>query len=586
MVINSRDVTERNRAVQQLRELAAELDGRVQRRTAELEQRNEELHSAKEATEQAMKQQEIFLSNVAHDLRTPLTIVIGFSEDLLRRARKKKIDAFIPDLQLIVNRGKDLLEMINDLLNLSKSMNDKELSLELEEFDVAEMVRLRMEGIGAIAQKYGNTVSFEAAEDLGAMYADKAKVWRVLMNLLTNACKFTKDGSIRVSASRARGGPSGGDRVVFEVSDTGIGMSEDQQKLLFHRFAQVHSGDRLKKAGASLGLSSMGLGLSICMLYCRAMGGRISVRSEEGHGSTFTVELPAVVRKAEDETPPAPTAAPQTHAPRPAGGDDSKTGEAGADLVLIIDDDASVCELISRNLGEEGYRTRAAYDGLEGLRLAKQMLPSAIILDVVMPGIDGWGVLAALKTDAQTADIPIIMVSMLDERERGLKLGADEYVTKPLAGERLPKLLADRLGGRPNARVLVVEDDPDARESLRVALADQGWEVVVCGDGEAALKAMRSARPDLVLLDLVLPGMDGFTVISEIRREPAWHSVPIIVMTAAVLSTEERRGLQEEVEKILYKGLYSRDELFREILAAAGKNPRTKPPVGPEVISA
>jgi len=244
------------------------------------------------------------------------------------------------------------------------------------------------------------------------------------------------------------------------------------------------------------------------------------------------------------------------------------SGDVNANLILIIDDDASVCELMERNLDEEGFRARAAYSGEEGLRMAKQLHPSAIILDVVMPGIDGWGVLAALKSDTRTAQIPIIMVSMLDERERGLQMGADEYMLKPFGRDRLADLLHKHLRDRPRARLLVVEDDIEARERVCRSLSEQNWEVYAAGDGLEGLRLLREHRPDLILLDLLLPTMNGFEFIDEVRRDPESHSIPIVVMTGAELSAVDRQQLQGQVEKILQKGLYGRDELLREIRRA------------------
>ncbi|MBV8077138.1 MAG: response regulator [Planctomycetaceae bacterium] len=573
IVVNSRDVTEREIAETevrelntQLRELNADLDRRVKLKTAELQNKMEELEAAKDATDAAMKAQESLLSNVAHDLRTPLTIVIGYSQDLLRKAKKKGQDAFVPDLKLIVNRGNDLLELINDLLNLSKAMNDKGVDIELTTFDVAGMIRDRMEGIGTVAQKYGNTVEFRPAEGLGAMTADAAKVWRVLMNLLSNACKFTKDGTIVLEAAREPADNGDGDRIVFQVRDTGMGMNPEQLARLFHRFEQVDASSAKRQLG-------VGLGLSICLLYCRAMGGEIRVESEVGKGTTFTVRLPAEVRPAAP-----PPRAPKRADERPAPADT-------ANLILIIDDDASVCELMRRNLGDEGYQTRAASSGEEGLRLAKQLHPSAIILDIVMPGIDGWAVLAALKTDAETIDIPIIMASMLDEKERGYRLGADDYVTKPFGRDRLTEIIRKHVGGRPSARLLVVEDDPEARGRLRDALRGQGWTVSEASDGFEALARIEADRPDLVLMDLMLPRMNGFEVIEEIRKHKAWESVPVIVITGAEINAEVRHRLESQVEQILQKGLFSRDQLLEEIRALVASHRRGHPPPIPEAIA-
>ncbi len=543
-------------------EREAGLDRRVRLRTAELETALEELRSAKEATDQAMMQQKVFLGNVAHDLRTPLTVVMLCTEDLLRRAHRGKQEAFIPDLQVLMNRGNELLEFINDLLNLSRSMGEKLIELSLEEFDVETTLRFRMEGIGWIAEQNGNVFEFRTAkEGVGRMVADKVKVWRILMNLLTNACKFTHNGTITLMVARER--VRNEDRIVFRVRDTGKGISPEVQRTLFQRFVQAKSSSGRLTPG-------VGLGLSICLLYCKTMGGEVTVESEEGKGSVFTVTLPVTVRPQRPEpssaTPsaaqvPAPPAAfesPATPAPNAAS-----SREAG--LVLIVDDDASVVDLIRRNLIEEGFKARTARDGEEGIRLAKQLLPSAIILDIIMPGIDGWEVMAALKADARTAEIPIIVASILEERERGFRLGAQEYVTKPLLREHLSELLSKHLGDRPPARILVVEDDDDTRDDLHEMLRNQGWEVLTASGGEDALGKLEPDPPDLILLDLMIPTIDRRKLVAAIRNTPDWQSIPVVVMTAAELSPEDVEQLQGQVDHIVSKSLYDCDELFREI---------------------
>jgi signal transduction histidine kinase/CheY-like chemotaxis protein len=545
------------------------MEERVRLRTAELARKNDELSAAKEETDLAMKQQEIFLSNVAHDLRTPLTIVIGYSEDLLRKARKKGQDAFIPDLELITNKGKDLLELINDMLNLSKALNSKGVQLDLSTFEIEAMVRSRMEGVGMLARRQGNTLDFQPCPGLGSMVADQGKLWRILVNLMGNACKFTKDGAITIDASRETFGTD--EWVLFRVSDTGMGMTPEQLGRLFDRFEQVHESSAKMQAG-------VGLGLSICELYCRAMGGWLDVESKVGEGTTFLVTLPAVVDSNPNQPSPRPPKRPKATRQSSAGGDDPADPEAN--LILIIDDDDSVSELIRRDLGEQGYQTRIASSGEEGLRLAKQLLPSAIILDVVMPGIDGWSVLAALKTDDEMAEIPIIMASMLDEKDRGLRMGADEYVSKPFGRDRLVELLHKHLGAGPNkARILVVEDDGPTRERLVKAFRDEGWLVSEAADAGEALDRLREATPDLVVLDILLPDRNGLEVLSDIRADGAWQSIPVIVLTAADLDSEARRSLRGQVGAILAKGLLGREDLLREVRALLDPHHRPRPSI-------
>lgn len=567
IVFNSRDITDRKMDEIQIRGLAADLarerdklEERVRVRTAELEQKNEELIAAKEAAELAMKQKDEFLDNVAHDLRTPLTVVIGFSEDLLEQAQEDGLTDYATDLKRVANRSHDLLELVNDLLSMSKARNDKGIHLDLEEFDVAAVIQDRLEGIGAIASKQRNHVRFEASEGLGTMVADKVKVWRILMNLLSNACKFTRHGSIVISASRTNLG--GADQIVFRVTDTGLGMSPAQLARLFKRFSQVQGTTAERQGG-------VGLGLSICRLYCDAMGGRIEVESTEGSGSTFIVTLPAVVGSAADDNsaPPTSSKAPVFHQESASATRSAPSPAAPENLVLIIDDDPSVCELMRRNLGQEGFQIRTATSGTEGIELARHLQPSAIILDVLMPGDDGWAVLSTLKADPETANIPIIMASILDERERGFSMGADEYLVKPLPRGQLVKILHKHTDSKPTGNLLVVEDDVDVRERLCRSLREQGWTVTESGDGADALSRIREQRPDLMILDLMLPKVNGFDVLEELQKDSDLQRIPVIVVTGASLEREEEARLQQGAERVLQKGSFDQSKLLRTINA-------------------
>jgi PAS domain S-box-containing protein len=568
-----RDITERESARarievlnNQLKQQNDDLERRVEERTASLNEAVEELKVAKEATDSAMKAQVQFLNNISHDLRSPLTVVLGYSQDMLRKAPKLGYDRFVPDLERVVNRGRDLLELINDLLNVSKYVEGRQLELDLSEFDVAAMIHRRTEGVDYLALNQHNKLIVDCDSDLGTMFADETRVWRILMNLLSNSCKFTRKGTIRLESRREKSGNC--DEIVFRVTDTGIGMSREQIARLFAPFETVHA--------ESVRLGGVGLGLSICQIYCRLMGGSIDVESKPGQGTKFTVRLPSQVGS-EMGQPISPVSNTLQSIRMPAVDPSIPYRDSDqANLVLIIDDDASVCELMQRCLDEQGIPSRSAYSGEEGLLLAKQLHPTAIVLDVVMPGIDGWAVLAALKTDARTADVPIIMATMVDERERGKALGADEFLAKPFALDRLATLVRKYIAERPSPHVLIVEDDVDARRQLAAFLHEQNWIVTEAPSAEEALESIGRDRPDIILLDLMLPQMDGFGLIELVRRNEAWMSIPILVITAAELSSEKRRWLQGQVEQVLSKELFSRDDLIREIRAQLLENNTSK----------
>ena len=373
------------------------------------------------------------------------------------------------------------------------------------------------------------------------MDADLTKVRQVLLNLVSNACKFTEGGTVVLDASRAQ--DQGVEWVTFRVSDTGIGMSAEQVGRLFQPFTQADPSTTRKYGGT-------GLGLAISRHFCEMMGGRLEAASELGKGSVFTARLPACVAPSRTEAVPAPT---------PASGPAS---------VLVIDDDAGVREFLARFLAGEGVRALTAADGEEGLRLAAQARPSLVLLDVLMPRMDGWAVLAALKADPALADIPVVMLTILNEPEMGYLLGASEYLTKPVDRDRLGIALQKyKVVGQP-AQVLVVEDDKATREVLRRTLARQGWTVAEAGNGQEALEQVERHLPALVLLDLVMPGMDGFEFLDELRGNEAWQAIPVVALTSKDLSPEERSHLTGRVERILQKGAYSRDALLAEVRKA------------------
>src|SRR5919109_300491 len=376
------------------------------------------------------------------------------------------------------------------------------------------------------------------------MRADLTKVRQSLFNLLSNACKFTTQWTITLAVTRETVGEAAW--VAFRVSDTGAGMTPEQMGKLFQAFSQAEASTTRQYGGT-------GLGLAITRHFCRMMGGDITVESAMGQGSTFTIRLPAEV------VDPKAAAAPRAEATT------ASALPAGAPTVLVIDDDPTVHDLMQRFLRKEGWHIQAAISGEEGLRLAKTLRPAVITLDVMMPGMDGWAVLTALKTDPDVADIPVIMLTIVDDKIMGYALGVADYLTKPIDWEHLAAILQKYHCAHPPCLVLVVEDNAAMRDMLGRGLAKEGWGVVEAVNGREALERLAEHRPELILLDLMMPEMDGFAFVEELRHEEAWRSIPIVVITAKDLTPDEHRRLNGYVERILQKGAYSPEELLREV---------------------
>jgi signal transduction histidine kinase/CheY-like chemotaxis protein len=512
-----------------------------------------ELEDKGQQLESASRYKSEFLANMSHELRTPLNAIIGYSEMLQEEAEDLGQEDFTPDLQKINAAGKHLLALINDILDLSK-IEAGRMDLYLETFDLATMLHDVQTTVRPLVEKNANTLVVQYADTLGSMRADQTKVRQALFNLLSNACKFTRHGTISLTVSReaisassplASGGTAGGDWITFRVSDTGIGISPEQMARLFQPFTQADALTTRQYGGT-------GLGLTITKRFCQLMGGDIAVESEVGQGSTFSIRLPAaVVDPKAGQVPEVPAQA--------------KPQPEGTSTILVIDDDPAVRDLLQRFLSKEGFRVASAVGGEEGLRLAQALHPDAITLDVLMPGMDGWSVLTALKADRELAAIPVIMLTIVDDKNLGYALGAVDYLRKPIARERLVAVLRRFQRHQPAHPILVVEDDQLTRQMLRQMLEREGYAVVEADHGQQALVRVAEQVPELILLDLLMPEMDGFAFVEEVRRHEAWRSIPIVVTTAKDLTAEDRLRLNGYVEQILQKGMYNRKALLAEV---------------------
>ena len=519
----------------------------------ELRHAEKALKSAMVQADQANQAKSKFLANMSHELRTPLNAVIGIAEMLREDAEDLGQDDFLEPLDRISRAGKHLLHLINEVLDLSKIEAGK-LEFHFEDFNPAALVQDAATTVEPLAEKNGNRITVRCADDAGGMHADLTRVRQIVLNLLSNACKFTEGGEVTVELARERS--KGRDWLVFTVADTGIGMTPEQLAKLFEEFSQADSSITRKYGGT-------GLGLAISQRLCHMMGGDIDVASTSGEGTTFTVRLPAGT---DGETAEPVEAAAERQAPEPDVG-----RPAASNTVLVVDDDATVRDLMRRFLAREGFDVVTAKDGEEGLRLARELGPSVMTLDVIMPGLDGWDVLQRLQEDPELAKIPVIMLTILDEVNKGYALGATDYVTKPIDRDRLRAILAKYKSDGEGQHVLLVDDDAATRKLLNRTLAGEGWRVGEAENGRVALERIAETRPDLIILDLMMPEMDGFEFLAEFRKVPEHREIPVVVLTGADLSEEDRRQLSGGVERVLQKAAYGRDELLEELRDLVGQ---------------
>jgi signal transduction histidine kinase/CheY-like chemotaxis protein len=483
-----------------------------------------ELERANHALEDANKHKSVFLANMSHELRTPLNAIIGFSE-LLTDARDGQFDEATRKrfLGQILASGKHLLGLINDILDLSK-VEAGQMELRLQTVSVAESVEQVVRTVEPLVAKKGIRLRTEV-DGAGDLMADAGKLKQMLLNLVSNAIKFTAEGgSVNVSARRRS------NTVEISVADSGIGIAESEQAKIFSEFHQVDQGPGRRHEGT-------GLGLALTRRFAILHGGDVRVTSAPDKGSVFTLMLPIRgVSKAAQ--PPAPALNGHGHGP----------------LILIVEDDPAAAELVARQLVSGGYRTELARTGAEALDKARRLQPAAITLDIILPDIDGWEVITTLKSDESTSGIPIVVVSVVDNPELGMALGAIDYFVKPLDGRELVNRLNRFHLEKEEIRVLVVDDQEANRNWLTKTLEPAGFKVVPASGGREAIELARTIKPDFVLLDLMMPEVTGFDVVEALRADPSTREVPIMVVTASILSEKDKRLLNGRVSQILSRG--------------------------------
>lgn len=532
-----------------LNQLYSGLEQQVSDRTHELRDALGELEIKRDEALDANRTKSIFLANMSHELRTPLNAIIGYSEMLEEEAEDFGYQDIIPDLNKIQKAGTHLLALINDILDISKIEAGK-VELFLEDFDIKELIDEIAVTIQPLIDTKNNQLEITLGDNLKMIHADITKLRQVIFNLLSNSAKFTENGTISITVSREE--HISLDWIKILVRDTGIGMSKDQQARVFSEFSQADSSTTRKYGGT-------GLGLPISRHFCRLMGGDIAIDSEVDAGSTFIVSLPAVVQTpVEDDD--------SRNVTRPLNLPDNLFDVDHDKLtVLIIDDDVAIHDLLRRQLEREGFQVVSAFSGEEGILRAKELHPNVIALDILMPMMDGWTVLNTLKEDEETQNIPIVILSMIDDKATGLALGAADYLRKPVERTHLIKVLKRHMASNTGSHLLIVEDDPDTRDLFLRTAQREGWQPSIANNGVIGLEKLAEQIPDLILLDLMMPEMDGFTFLSEMKQNPLWQDIPVIVVTAKTLTEEDRKTLGESTQRVVQKGEYTPTRLIAEI---------------------
>ncbi|MFM8423823.1 MAG: GAF domain-containing protein, partial [Chloroflexota bacterium] len=505
----------------------------------------DEAKEAREAAEQANQAKSAFLANMSHELRTPLNAIIGFTRIVRRKGEEALPAKQLENLDKVLGSSEHLLSLINTVLDIAK-IEAGRMDVQAANFNINSLIDLCANTATPLLKPTVRLVK-QAQDDLGNIYSDQDKIKQIILNLLSNAAKFTSAGKITLHARREN------EMMVVDVSDTGIGITEEALGRIFEEFQQADTSTTRQYGGT-------GLGLTISRNLARLLGGDLTVTSQYGKGSTFTLTVPIQYGTKSDSTLNPDTA------PIHRSGTTTKT-DAAKKLVLVIDDDPDAVYLLRENLGPDEFEIIGARNGIRGHEKARELKPDAILLDILMPDKDGWQVLHDLKNDPTTTNIPIILLTIVDKKALGMRLGAAAYLLKPLNPGEVLTTLRKVIKPKDHERihVLTVDDDPHIAEMLRQQLPESEFRLDSALDGEAGLAAVEAERPDVILLDIMMPHLDGFGVIERLRENPETRELPIIVISAKELTDDEVARLRESVVLIMRKQGFDGEKLAEEI---------------------
>ena len=529
--------------------MAGSISDVTERKQAEIE-----LRRAKESAEVANRTKSQFLATMSHELRTPMNAIIGFTRLVMRRSQDLLPERQIANLDKILISAEHLLSLINSVLDLSK-IEAGQMEVHAGQVALEPLVDVCLKTVEPMLAGGVVTLVRNLGADLPPLVTDAEKLKQILFNLISNAAKFTETGTIEIAAACI------GDEMEISVTDTGIGIPPESLDSIFEEFHQLDNSSTRTHGGT-------GLGLSITRHLVRLISGRITVESRVGKGSRFTVSLPlvlppqALVHPRTQQEPRSLEASPSDH----SGLKYNANAESDSDVVLAIDDDPNAIYLLRETLSEAGYRVVGACSGSEGIRLARELRPLAITLDIIMPNKDGWQVLYELKSDPATAAIPVIMMTIVDQKDLGYRLGAADYLLKPFERDQVLGALGRLAPSR--GHLLVIDDDPLVVDLVSQLLDGEPYELAAAANGLDGLRLVAERTPDVILLDLLMPKMDGFAVMEALAENPRHKAIPVIVLTAKSLSSDEEAHLRRRALCVIKKQGISKEQLLKEVRRA------------------